>query len=229
VRLHRFGARAQEAPLPSTPKHQPLHLPAQPNNALRPNVSPPKLPLMSNSDRESSASAPDQSDGAPAPTGQSRQAEPSGCDPDELQQLVGEVGPGDGADPRYDPKRRRRTAGHLWGGQGHGDSPQDRFGAQVQEAIDCALQSAVTPILNSLTVIDVVKQGGSLVVVVGPRIPSDPLDLKSAATALEQAASMLRSEVASAITRKEVPHLSFIVLPAGAQKIDDSDGDGHLT
>jgi ribosome-binding factor A len=153
-----------------------------------------------------------------------RQAVPA--DGQEMQKLVGELGPGDGADPRYDVKRRRRTSGHRRGGPGHGDRPQERFGAQVQEAIDYALQSAVTPILNSLTVMEVVKEGGSLLAVVGPRIPTDPVDVKAAALALEQAASMFSREVAAAVTRKEVPHLRFVVLPAGAHKVDDSGGGG---
>lgn len=87
--------------------------------------------------------------------------------------------------------------------------------------MDAALQAAANPLLNSLAVREVVKQGGALLVVVVPRDPAEPLDLPAAAKALDHAASMLRCEVASAITRKETPNLSFVVLPAGAEKVGD--------
>lgn len=144
----------------------------------------------------------------------------SGTDLAEIQQLVGELGPGDGIDPRLEAKRRSRAADASRPGLAHEFHKQERFLAQVQEAIDSALPTAVTPVLNSLTVREVVKQGGSLLVVVVPRNPDEPLDLAAATKALKQATSMLAREVASAITRKNVPNLSFIVLPAGAQKID---------
>jgi hypothetical protein len=47
-----------------------------------------------------------------------------------------------------------------------------------------------------------------------------PLDLAAATQALKHSTPMLSREVASAITRKEVPHLTFVVLPAGAEKVE---------
>jgi hypothetical protein len=154
-------------------------------------------------------------------SGSSEESLNVGVDLEEIKDLVGELRPGDGIDPRYEVKHRKRAASAGRSGLPHGFPQQERFNAQVQEAIDAALHTAVTPILNSLTVHEVVKQGGSLVVVVVPLNPEEPLDLTAAAKALKQATSMLIREVALAITRKDVPKLSFIVLPAGAKKVDE--------
>ena len=83
------------------------------------------------------------------------------------------------------------------------------------------LQSASTPILNSLIVQEIVPQGGSLVVVLMLPEPGVAADVAEATRALEQAAPMLRVEVASDITRKVTPNLSFVVLPPGAKKVED--------
>jgi ribosome-binding factor A len=58
-------------------------------------------------------------------------------------------------------------------------------------------------------------------VVVVPRDPAEPFDLQAASKAIDHASSMLRREVASAITRKETPKLTFVVLPARAEKVDE--------
>ena len=139
----------------------------------------------------------------------------------ELQSLVGAWREGDGIDPREEAKRRRRASSQGRAGLADGLHQQERFASQVQLAIDSALLTAATPILSALTVREVVKQGGTLLVVVVPRDPAEPLDLQVATKALKQASFMLRREVASAITRKETPNLSFVVLPAGAEKVDE--------
>jgi ribosome-binding factor A len=146
--------------------------------------------------------------------------QPSTIDLREIRALAAELRPGDGVDPRLEAKRRRRVRSDP-PGLAPGVSPQGRLAAQVREVIDSVLQTAVTPILNSLTVREVVKQGGSLLVVVEPRSPDQPLDLKAAAEAIKHASSMLRREMASAITRKDAPNLSFVVLPAGAEKVSE--------
>ncbi len=135
--------------------------------------------------------------------------------------LVGELRSGDGVDPREEAKRRRRERREDHPGQGHGVHKQEQFLSQVQEAIESALQTATSPVLNRLTVHEVVQQGGSLAVVVTPSEAAQSLDLIEATQAIEHAAPMLRREVATAITRKDTPNLSFIVLPAGAQKIGE--------
>ncbi len=139
----------------------------------------------------------------------------------EARELVGKLRPDDGLDPREEAKRRRRARQDDRPGEGHGFHKQEQFLAQVQMAVETALQTAAVPILNSLAVQDVVKQGGSLVVVVTPQETGEPVDVLEASKALEQAASMLRREVAAASTRKDTPHLSFVVLPAGAEKVDE--------
>src|SRR5689334_7911028 len=72
----------------------------------------------------------------------------------------------DGVDPREEALRRRRERRAGRPGQGHGVHKQEQFHSQVQLAVESALQTAASPMLNSLTVEEVVQQGGSLVVVV---------------------------------------------------------------
>jgi ribosome-binding factor A len=139
----------------------------------------------------------------------------------EARELVSQLRPDDGIDPREEAKRRRRERRESRPGPGHGGHKHEQFISQVQTAIQSALQAAAAPILNSLIVQEVVQQGGSLVVVVTPQETGEPVDVLEATKALEQATSMLRREVAAAITRKETPNLSFVVLPAGAEKVDE--------
>jgi len=138
-----------------------------------------------------------------------------------LRALVAEVRPEDGIDPRDEARRRARSRAGTALGQAHGTHRQEQFLSQIQNAVDAALQTAVTPVLNSLTVEDVARQGGSIVVVLAPRLPDSTVDIQAASEALEHASSMLTREVAAAITRKDVPHLSFLVLPAGARKLEE--------
>jgi hypothetical protein len=138
-----------------------------------------------------------------------------------LRPLVAEVRPCDGIDPRDEARHRSRSADHSRLGQAHGTHRQEQFLSQVQTAIDSALQMAATLILNSLAVQDVARYGGSVVVVLAPRTPDATIDIQAATAALEHASSMLTREVAATITRKDVPHLSFVVLPAGAKKVDE--------
>jgi ribosome-binding factor A len=139
----------------------------------------------------------------------------------EVRELVSELRSGDGIDPREEAKRQRRERRKDRPGQGHGVHKQEQLVSQVQDAIQTALQAAASPILNLLTVQEVAQHGGSLVVAVTLPESSESVDLPEATTALEYAAPMLRREVAGAITRKNAPNLSFVVLPAGAQKVDE--------
>jgi ribosome-binding factor A len=137
----------------------------------------------------------------------------------DTRELVAQLGPEDGIDPRDEAKRRHRARREGRPGEGHALHKQEQFFSQVQGAIEAALQTAAEPILNSLTVQEVVQHGGSLAVVVTPQETGAPVDLLEVSRTLEQAASMLRREVAAATTRKETPHLRFVVLPAGAEKV----------
>ena len=139
----------------------------------------------------------------------------------EMQQLVEELRPDDGIDPRYAAKKRRRTSGDARPGRSHGVHKQEQLLSQVHAAIETALQCATTPILNELAVIEVARQGCSLVTVVGPRNPVDCVDVPAATKALQKASSMFKREVASTITRKEAPTLNFVVLPGAAKRIEE--------
>lgn len=137
------------------------------------------------------------------------------------ESMVGGLRPGDGVDPRELAKRKRREHRLERGGESHGSHKQEQLYAQVQQAIDGALQAAATPILNQLTVREVAQQGGSLMVVLEAQELSSPEELAEANAAVEHAGSMLRREVAGAITRKEVPHLNFMILPPGSTRLED--------
>jgi len=137
----------------------------------------------------------------------------------EIQELVGEIRPEDGLDPRYEAKRQRRIGDQSRLGIAHDIHKQEQFNGQIHSAIDDALLCATNPVLNGLMVREVVKQKSVYMVVVEPRDPAQTFDLGAATTALEQAVPMLRREVAASITRKETPQLRFTVLPAGTEKI----------
>jgi ribosome-binding factor A len=141
--------------------------------------------------------------------------------PREARAVAAEWRADDGVDPREEAKRRRRDRHESRPGQGHAVHKEEQFLAQVRMAIETALQTAAEPILNALYVQDVAVQGGSLVVVVMPQLTGEPVDLAEATQALNRAASMLRREVAEEITRKVTPNLSFVVLPAGAEKVEE--------
>lgn len=139
----------------------------------------------------------------------------------EVRGLVGELRPDDGVDPREEAKRRNLNRRPGRPGQSHCQHKQEQLFHQVQMAIEAALHAAATPILNCLMVREVTQQGGSLAVIVSPEPDAGPVDLGEVSAALEQASSMLRREVAEAITRKETPHLTFVVLPADAEKLEE--------
>jgi hypothetical protein len=136
----------------------------------------------------------------------------------EIEALASEVREGDGVDPRDEAKRKKHRAPSVLPGEGF--HQQERLGGQIRTAVDFALLSATTSILNTLTVHNVVKQKNALVVVLVPRDPTVPVDVLKAADAVKKAAAMLRCEVAAAITRKETPNLRFLVLPGGSEQID---------
>ncbi|MFO1500082.1 MAG: hypothetical protein U1G07_17115 [Verrucomicrobiota bacterium] len=136
----------------------------------------------------------------------------------DIEALASEVREGDGVDPRDEAKRKRHRAPSALLEEGF--HQQERLGGQIRTAVDFALLAATTPVLNALTVHNVVKQKNTLVVVLVPRDATVPVDILKAAEAVKKAAAMLRCEVAAAITRKEAPNLRFIVLPAGSEQID---------
>ena len=158
----------------------------------------------------------------------------SGADPDakgkepmvvrdleEVGELAAGLEEGDRVDPQAEARRRKRAVGQGRIGSANGFHQQERFTAQVRMTVDAALQTAATAILNALSVREVVKETGALLVVLEPRDSAEGLDVLAATQAVKRASSMIRREVASAITRKGTPVLRFIVLPAGAERIDE--------
>jgi hypothetical protein len=140
----------------------------------------------------------------------------------DIEALVHQVREGDGVNPRDEAKRKlRRTTNLLTGEEFH---QQERLAGQIRTTVDFALQAASSPILNALTVHNVLRQKGTLVVVLLPRDPNLPVDLAESTAALKRAEGMLRREVAAAITRKENPNLRFIVLPVGTEQTEGDDG-----
>jgi len=133
--------------------------------------------------------------------------------PVELKNLVAEPRAGDGLDPRLEARRKARQAQPERPGRAHGDHKQAQLFAQVRDAIDSALLGAGNPILNGLSASEVSQSRGAMVVVIRPRAPDVPIDVAAANQALEASRSMLRHEVAEAISRKETPALQFVVLP----------------
>ena len=140
----------------------------------------------------------------------------------DIEALVQQVREGDGLNPRDEAKRKLRRARNLLPGEEF--HQQERLAGQIRTTVDFALQAAASPILNALTVHNVVRQKGTLVVVLLPRDPSLPVDLAESAAALKRAEGMLRREVAASITRKENPNLRFIVLPVGTEQTQGDDG-----
>jgi ribosome-binding factor A len=150
-----------------------------------------------------------------------KSSSPADANVREMKELVAELRPDDGIDPRYAAKKRRHEEiNEARPGSTHGVHKQEQLLSQVHSAIETALQCATTPILNELAVMEVARQGGALVVVVAPRNSEARVDVPAATDALQKASSMFKREVASTITRKEAPSLKFVVLPVAAKRME---------
>lgn len=118
-----------------------------------------------------------------------------------LRSLCGEVGPGDGLDPRLEPRGAAA---------GKGGRKARQLCAQVAETLNLALASSPDDLLAGLTVVAVepAPDSSRLLATVAPPAGErpDPSDLMDH---LERASARLRSEVARAITRKKAPALAF--------------------
>lgn len=139
----------------------------------------------------------------------------------EADELVAGLRAGDGVDPQIEARDRRRAAADGRPGSANRLHQQERFTGQVRTSVESALQTAASAILNALTVREVVQEAGKFLVVLEPQNAAEDLDILVASQAVKRATSMIRREVALAITRKETPELRFVVLPAGAAKIDE--------
>jgi ribosome-binding factor A len=114
---------------------------------------------------------------------------------------TGEIGPGDGQDPRYDspansaPVKNRKAL---------------QLGSQVAETLAFVLADSGDAVLQNLIVVAVVPFPTSvrLLVTLSPAV-WDEFDEQTALFHLEHARSRLRSELAASIQRRKVPELLF--------------------
>jgi ribosome-binding factor A len=122
-----------------------------------------------------------------------------------MQELVDDLGPEDGIDPREAIRRSARKKG--------GRKTLQLCG-QVAQALNFALAAVCDDdVLRELTVV-AVQPGpdeARLIVTLGPSLPG-PFDPTQVLVHLERALGKLRYEVAAAIHRKKVPELAFRVV-----------------
>src|SRR5262245_28407766 len=116
---------------------------------------------------------------------------------------------------------------------GPGPGPSERgagrkarqLGRQVAETLDAVLAGdSRDEVLRSLRVVAVTPapDASRLLVTLAPRPPAGPLDPAEALDHLERASGWLRTEAATAITRKRAPALSFRLIPADPDALSDS-------
>lgn len=122
----------------------------------------------------------------------------------ELLPLCSEPGPDDGSDPRLDP---RPTTGKV------GNRKALQLCGQVADTLSGLLAGCGDAVLRDLAVVSVMPAPNSsrLLVTVAPVVPDTPVDTATVLERLGHALHRLRTEVASAITRKRVPELTFRV------------------
>jgi ribosome-binding factor A len=123
----------------------------------------------------------------------------------QIELLCGEIGPGDGSDPRYDRPESGRNRGS--------GRKALQLCRQVQEALGDALCTTCRdPVLNELQVHSVEPAPNTSRLLVTLFLESRQHDASQVATHLQGAAGLLRCEVAAAIHRKKVPELAFRVV-----------------
>lgn len=121
-----------------------------------------------------------------------------------MRSLCGQIGPGDGADPRLEPKSgETRPTGRK----------SRQLCAQVAESLSLAMAAtAGDDIVAGMTVLAVepAPDTSRMLVTVAPPKGED-LDPGEIVARLDQAAPRLRAEVAQSITRRRAPSLAFRV------------------
>jgi len=118
-----------------------------------------------------------------------------------MRSLCGEVGPGDGLDPRLE--RPESLSGRV-------GRKAKQLCAQAAEALAYAIAASSDDALAGL-IIASVQPGpdtSRLIVTVSPPEGEHP-DPSALLASLDRAAPRLRAEVATAITRRKAPSLSF--------------------
>jgi ribosome-binding factor A len=127
----------------------------------------------------------------------------------QIELLCGEIGPGDGCDPRYDQPEFEIS--------GRVGRKALQLCRQVREAlVDAFSTTCQDPLLRELTVISVEPAPNTARLVVTLEWARDQArrDTEEVLAHLRGAAGMLRCEVAAAITRRKAPDLAFRVMAA---------------
>ncbi len=124
---------------------------------------------------------------------------------DEFAHLAGDISPEDGGDPKADHKK-------PWNAPKQAGRKSQQLCEQVKNALVGAFASCGDPAVQAASVIAVqpAPHSGRLRVLVG--VPPD-FDHDTVGEGVERAAGFLRSEVASAISRRHAPELVFEVIP----------------
>lgn len=120
----------------------------------------------------------------------------------QLMALCAELGPEDGQSARDFHRKATHRADDR--------RKQSQLCGQIARALNLALSGASVEVLRTCTVREVTapRSGEVEVTVIGP---------PEAGPALEAARGWLRGEIATAIHRKRVPRLSYVLLPEVAE------------
>ncbi len=120
----------------------------------------------------------------------------------DLQGAADQVGPGDGADPRYDHLEERRRPGRK----------TLQLCGQVAETLAGVLAEQADDVLRDLAVVSVTPAGaGRLLVLLAPAPSAAVHDRAVILDRLARAHGLLRNEVAAAVHRRKAPDLVFQV------------------
>ena len=121
-----------------------------------------------------------------------------------------EYHPDDGQDPkRFHDKRRLLKRDAKEPGR-----KSRQLASQVMDELRLILAGLADPLLADLAVVAVqpAPNSGRLMVTVAGPSPTDATDTANVLTALERATSVIRRDVAAAITRRYAPELVFRVV-----------------
>ena len=124
-----------------------------------------------------------------------------------MRSLCGQIGPGDGLDPRLETKGNR---------PGSAGRKARQLCAQAAEALAFALAAtADDDRIAALTVASVVPgpDASRLIATLVPP-PGEPFDPAELIASLDRSSARLRAEVARAITRRKAPALAFRIVVA---------------
>jgi ribosome-binding factor A len=127
---------------------------------------------------------------------------------DALSRFRREADADDGADPREFFRKEGST-------NSKSGRKAQQLCAQVSETLQQLLGESGDEILQALCLIEVspAPDASQMLVVVGPALGGAPLREEDVQAALDRASGWLRSEIATAITRKRAPRLMFRYLP----------------